>query len=239
MWRLTDHSATFESPELAGRINTLEPWQGWHGIAVRGNLLPCSVLQIDLRELVAPNRLPLDLYTRGCDLVATYAASESRNVQTQLYWRGVDFAGARGLEVILSAQTHLLDSRPALATLSHLPEGDVLAAVDGDEPTPVEVPESGRIEFPPSDPRTLLLIRPHGADYSYAEMVYPADFAGAALQRRGESLRISQQLFPDRLEKGVIRRGRLCGLFLPRADDVSTARSAWQAFLAEPLPLTA
>jgi hypothetical protein len=79
----------------------------------------------------------------------------------------------------------------------------------------------------------------HGAAYSYAEMVHPADFAGASLELRGEELlRFSHPLFAERLEKGVIRRVRLCGVFLPRDRDLEKASAIYRNFIAEPLPLT-
>jgi hypothetical protein len=85
----------------------------------------------------------------------------------------------------------------------------------------------------------LLLFRPHGAAYSYAEMVQPSDFAGASLELRGEELlRYSHPLFAERLEKGVIRRVRLCGALLPRDGDLERALQVYQNFIAAPLPLT-
>ena len=46
-------------------------------------------------------------------------------------------------------------------------------------------------------------------------------------------------LFPERLEKGVIRRGRVCGWFMPVENDLETAVRLARAFVEEPLPLTA
>jgi hypothetical protein len=244
MWQLADPLAKLSLPALSAEINTFEPWQGIRSVSLgSGRSVAASVLQIDVRELVAANRLPLEVYTRGSDLVATYAASETRNIQTQIYWRAVDAAssyGAAGLELILSAQTHLLDSRPTLTTQSVLPTGPVLG-LSGDSAEPlreVAIGPSGKMEFDAAQPMPLFLFQPQGADYSYLEMVQPSDYAGASLERRGETLRLVNQLFPERLEKGVIRRARLCGLFLPRANDVEHALTAYRAFINEPLPLT-
>jgi hypothetical protein len=47
------------------------------------------------------------------------------------------------------------------------------------------------------------------------------------------------KLFPEHLEKGVIRRGRVCGWFMPAENDLETAVALARQFVAEPLPLTA
>jgi hypothetical protein len=229
-------------PTLATEVNVLEPWRGlispqWRGAA----LLPAVlVLQVDARELIAPNRLPLDVYIRQQDLVATYAPSEGRNVQSQIYWRASQIDSVAKIELILSAQTHLLDSRPALVALSVLPAAEVYHLADSSSQlTELALDNGSKVEFSPSQCAPLFLFRPHGQSYSYAEMVQPADFAGAQLELRGEELlRFSHPLFAERLEKGVIRRVRMCGAFLPRDRDLQRAMEIYQDFVKEPLPLT-
>lgn len=245
MWQLADYSASIALPPLSAQVNTLEPWQGllqpsWLGTSLSASI---SVLQVDVRELVAPNRLPLEVYARGNDLVATYAPSEGRNIQTQIYWRATQpncGGRAAGVELILSAQTHLLDSRPGLSTHSTLPLGELFRlSQDATRLEPFAFQGAARAEFTSSDGAALFLFRPYGCAFTYAEMVHPADFSGACLEMRGEnSLRLTNHLFPERLEKGVIRRGRLCGLFLGRDHDLSCALGAYRLFLEEPLPLT-
>jgi hypothetical protein len=242
MWQLADDSASLALPSLAAQINALEPWRGLLAPQWRGAALPSavSVLQVDARELIAPNRLPLEVYIRQRDLIATYAPSEGRNVQTQIYWRAAQADSVATIELILSAQTHLLDSRPSLVALSTLPAGAVFHLPEGTEHlTELAFDFQSRREFAADQCTPLFLFRPHGAAYSYAEMVQPADFAGASLELRGEELlRFSHPLFAERLEKGVIRRVRLCGAFLPRDGDLERALRLYHNFIAEPLPLT-
>jgi hypothetical protein len=45
-------------------------------------------------------------------------------------------------------------------------------------------------------------------------------------------------LFPERLEKGVIRLARICGWFMPAENDLATAVELAKRFVAEPPPLT-
>src|SRR6476661_9741098 len=122
MWQLADYLATLSLPGFSAQVNILEPWQGlvspqWRGAGLAASV---SVLQVDARELIAPNRLPLEVYVRQQDLIATYAPSEGRNVQSQIYWRARQTDSVAVVELILSAQTHLLDSRPSLLALSTL-----------------------------------------------------------------------------------------------------------------------
>lgn len=242
MWQLADYSAQLSLPSLTAQVNVMEPWRGLLAPQWRGAALPAafSVLQVDARELIAPNRLPLEVYVRQQDLIASYAPSEGRNVQTQIYWRAAQQDSVATLELILSAQTHLLDSRPSLLALSTLPAGAVFHLLEqADRLTEISLDFQARREFAPGECLPLFLFRPHRAAFSYAEMVQPADFAGASLELRGEELlRFSHPLFAERLEKGVIRRVRLCGVFLPRDGDLERVLAIYRNFIAEPLPLT-
>jgi hypothetical protein len=242
MWQLADGTASLSLDWLTAQIDVLEPWRGLLSPRWRNAALPTlfAVLQVDARELIAPNRLPLEVYIRQQDLIATYAPSEGRNVQTQIYWRASQFDSAATVELIISAQTHLLDSRPSLQALSTLPAGAVFYLPQAaDRLQELTVDFQARHEFAPDQCAPLFLFRPHGATYSYAEMVHPTDFAGASLELRGEELlRFSHPLFAERLEKGVIRRARLCGALMPRDVDLDRAMSIYRNFIAEPLPLT-
>ena len=242
MWQLVDYLANLTLPNLAARVNVLEPWQGLLAPHWQNASLPSSVavLQVDARELIAANRLPLEAYTRQHDLIATYAPSEGRNVQSQIYWRARHQAGATSVELIISAQTHLLDSRPGLQAISTLPAAAVFhLRINAEQLEEASLDFQGKLDFSSDEYAPLFLFRPHGATYSYAEMVQPSDFVGASLELRGEDLlRFSHPLFGERLEKGVIRRVRMAGLFMPRDGDLDRALSCYQAFISEPLPLT-
>jgi hypothetical protein len=82
-----------------------------------------------------------------------------------------------------------------------------------------------------------LLDRP----FSYIELVDPADCDAALIGNQPETptaVQLSYQLFPEPIEKGVIRRARVRGLLLPRKDDVAVARDCYRQLLAAPPPLT-
>jgi hypothetical protein len=71
-------------------------------------------------------------------------------------------------------------------------------------------------------------------------MVHPSDFVTAQVQwNESGSPMVSATLFPESLEKGVIRRARLSGWFLPAENDLQAAVELAKRFVNEPLPLTA
>ena len=49
---------------------------------------------------------------------------------------------------------------------------------------------------------------------------------------------LSHRLFAERLEKGVILRSRIRGLFVPRDHDTELAQSEYRRFAASEPPLT-
>jgi hypothetical protein len=88
----------------------------------------------------------------------------------------------------------------------------------------------------------LFVFRKSEQDFSYAELVHPTDFHSAVVNEGcgpfEESGPLRAQLFPERLEKGVIRRARICGWFMPAENDLETAVTLAKRFVDEPLPLT-
>jgi hypothetical protein len=85
-----------------------------------------------------------------------------------------------------------------------------------------------------------LLFRLPGGELSYAEMVHAADFQHDELSwedRPHGVLRIAHRLFRTSLEKGVILRARVRGVFLPRQNDAAIAAECYAAFVAADPPL--
>lgn len=77
----------------------------------------------------------------------------------------------------------------------------------------------------------LVLYRPPGVTVSYAEMCHPHDGIGVDIDD-GRIIRF--HLFGHDLEKGVILRGRLRGIIMPREGDEEEAQRAYAQFLKEP-----
>ena len=195
-------------------------------------------------QVLAPegqNQQPLtiqDSYIRGIDLVAAYKADEAGQRQPHIYWRSVEQPSckAAGVQMIVSAQTSLLDSDPQLICTSRFSVSELLAHDDNNFFQPLQI--SGRSDVIVS---AAYLARPAGADFSFLEMIHPTDFAGAMVlpvSGAPDGWQSQWQLFPERLEKGVIRRTRLAAWFVPRSGDVAVSSELFQQFTAEPPPLT-
>jgi hypothetical protein len=247
-WQLEGSNGYFTCGPMHGRIALKHLVSGvsektWQG-------LQCddfAVLQLvaPLVEAMPPRELT-DSYVRGPDLVATYARTAPLTVAPQICWR-VSFAevlSAVQIEVVLSMHTDLLDSQPYSAVNSVGFECRLFHAAQLDATNFQQLTQAdGADRFEARDSAThLFLFRSDQVALSYAEMVHPDDFVEAEIDYRGEhygSYRFHSLLFPERLEKGVIRRGRICGWFMPAEDDLETAVRLAQQFIEEPLPLTA
>jgi hypothetical protein len=178
-----------------------------------------------------------ELYVRGSDLFAEYAPEVDR-VYRQVYWRATEtqFAAVQ-IELVVSVRTDLLDSQPHWPIRSSVGGAELLHAGQLDAKAFHEVCGQ-QLQFSCQDSAEhLFIFRQPKLGMSYAEMVHPSDFFAAECD--GGEMRVRHDLFPERLEKGVIRRGRICSWFLPGEDDLARAVELARQFVAEPLPLTA
>ncbi len=185
-----------------------------------------------------------DVYVRGGDLVVSYAKTEPQRLAPQIYWRAV-FDPPRGIarvELVVSIQTDLLDSRPECQVGSYVMGAELfhtsrLAAPQFDA---LLTGRPGRRITAADSREHLFVFRRRELGFSYAEMVHPSDFVSADASLDGQQPPgVISRLFPERIEMGVIRRGRICGWFLPVENDLETAVELARQFVDEPLPLTA
>jgi hypothetical protein len=79
----------------------------------------------------------------------------------------------------------------------------------------------------------LVLCRPIGHDWSYIEMSRADDCARIIVCRTRNRAEVSFGLFGLDLEKGVILRGRVRGVFVARKQDVDRALELYGAFADE------
>lgn len=105
-------------------------------------------------------------------------------------------------------------------------------------------PELGTMLCGPTGVAPLVVWRLPGGEVSYLEMCHVQDAARLVLGRPagGASWRTAPLLgefglFGQDLEKGVILRGRLRGVWLARQADLEVARELFHRFLEEPPPL--
>jgi len=246
-WRLSENVASLACGSLRASLQVDEPAAGLHLVHFDGvNQSAVRVLQwLPLHGGQSSALRFHESYVRGSDLVATYLADSREQVQPQVYWRALENAGwsSAGVELIVSVQTSLLDSQPESSVISELAPGEVWHLLE---------PATGAFSYIALDEQPIeltredagagvVVIRPSDEQYSYAEMIHPTDFHSLVLQLQLTAtprLTITSRLFPERLEKGVIRRSRICGWFLPRDYDLQLAAELYHRFVNEPPPLT-
>ena len=88
---------------------------------------------------------------------------------------------------------------------------------------------------------TSLRRRPNRVDLTYVEMIHPADFQHDAVGEdnpEGRTLRITHHLFRTNLEKGVILRARVRGVFLSQQNDAKVVAQCYARFAAADPPLS-
>lgn len=246
-WDIRGYKAHVHTPTWQAVVDLLHPQLGLMDVQVRGVLLTqCQLLQVitpgNTGELDYDETLE-EAYQRLDDLVVTYGESARRPIRPQLYWRvlrGRQWLG--GMELVVSVQTPLLDSRPATWVSTRWAHGEAWRLLDPAfelfEPLTLDPEQPAYLT--PADGAGLFVVRPQSATFSLALAIFPADFArieiGPSADRAGHEL--SFELFADSLEKGVIRRSRLRCWLLPRDEDMSLACAAYHDFCRSPLPLT-
>lgn len=183
-----------------------------------------------------------DRYVRGNDLVVSCLPSGPHQITPHVYWRAKfcrEFNASR-IELVLSAQTDLLDSGPAWHINSFVREATLLHCDIREHRQVEDISALVKTFDAAASTEHLFLFRAKSLGITYAQMVHPSDFAGANVALDGrQPMVVGSTLFPERLEKGVIRRGRICGWFMPAENDLETAVKLAREFVNEPLPLTA
>jgi len=244
-WSVSGTTARLQTDSLAAQLDLRHPNRGLVAVQTRFHRGLWDEVRGDgLLRVHAAGRSDephevIDSYVRGTDLVAAYAPVATGDVQFQIYWRSLGSTLGRpvGLEVIVSVQTGLLDSDPgsvvsslvSAEAVSGLGTLDQSALPDLGDVTTVDCGGAGG----------LVLFRLTPGHLSYVEMIHPTDFCSSHVVATRGLVRSTFRLFEERLEKGVIRRGRLRGFFLPREGDGATALELFSQFAATPPPLTA
>jgi hypothetical protein len=205
---------------LRASFDALSPDLGLGEVSFGGTPLAGSrFLGIEL-EVGEPAVLT-EFYQRGRDLVVRYAQTDERVFAVTAYWRAGLLEAERmrhpHIDLIVSVETSLLDSRPLLAAKSFL-----------------LVAKESVLSCPPG----YLLGRFDEPGVSYAEMCHPEDAIIPAVAEAGGGVKVTTWLFGRPLEKGVILRSRLRGLFALRENDHPLAEAALAEFTAEAPPLT-
>jgi hypothetical protein len=248
MWRVEDHNARLTLGELSGSLDLLNPAAGLGQLAVGGNPLAAAVLQVAWPEREEPAEPPLEHYVRGGDLVANYGETSDWPFRAQLYWRTGTHRGPQGqaaalaaIELVASIQTQLLDTQARLCARSRVAAREVFRLRDPRRAEFERCQPSRSKRFQRGQEPACFLLRLDDR-LSYGEMVHPLDFHGSVLAfgsgPAGADVSLNHDLFLSPLEKGVILRARVLGVFLPRRDDQQALAAHYATFSAAEPPLT-
>jgi hypothetical protein len=244
VWTLRGNVADLSCGILSGRIDASRPNSGLHDVALDGARRSASLLSVYRSDITNEKSWPLPLaesYVRGNDLVASYQATDSWPFSPQLYWRSNSLRAVDGVlasaSLLVSVQTHLLDTVPQIAVASHVPWDEVLSvSVSGAKAAAVQI-DSSQMKSAASED-CCVLMRSKDVPLSYLEMMPAGDFHAAALLPQGNEKAFEWRLFAEFLEKGVIRRARVHVAIVPRDNDVEIAAACCKAIDRLELPLT-
>jgi hypothetical protein len=212
-------TATLKAEAWEARVDVRHPQRGIHFLRTADANFPSTIL---LAAQIAPGNEALEVadhYIRGVDLVATYVQRTRDAVRPQIYWRLLGAgktapqpsSAPPGWELIVSVQTSLLHSEPACTVLSEVAGEEAWRMSDDErgEFVRVEGGRGGDVVCTREDGTGVFLVRTSDPRFSYLQMVYPSDFHRTTVTipgSPGASVRVAHQLFPEALEKGVIRR---------------------------------
>lgn len=232
-WRGFEAGLDLARPDLGLRI------KHWRHVAL-GNLAPLGFVFPE----VETGAVVFDSYQRGLDLIATYAETPSRPFRVQAYWRCVpdppgDDADAIAIELQLSVQTPLLDCFPIVHTRTMFAAATSLERLQMTSSPPltaetlsIESVTSGGEAFSAQVSDAPRLVQ-------YIEMLHLADFQSNRIESDEHGWRLEHDLLEPGLEKGVIRRVRVRGVFCAGAINHEFIERIYHAFHAAALPLTA
>ena len=140
-WRIDGHHARLESEQFCAEIDMLDPSGGVKVLAAAGEKIDDALLfRIRLPAGNRPAASHVESFTRGDDLIAIHSDRPDNPFRTQIYWRLIRSIPAiqktaagrsiEALELILSIQTGLLDSDPAVDVETELAAAQVSQLTD-------------------------------------------------------------------------------------------------------------
>gem|GEM_PF-2252555 len=251
-WRIDEHLARLEAPQSRAEIDLFNPAGGMKVRAARGeNIVGARIFAIGLSSASDSQSSNVEFFARGNDLIAIHWERPDSPFRAQIYWRWIPSVQAfkqcdngqdiDALELILSIQTSLLDSDPALEVATAL---DAKGAGQLTEVVTAHFSErSASLGGSGLDAESGLgcfQFELAAGKLKYLEMVHPADFRNSRLSAVASppGLRLSHRLFAERLEKGVILRSRLRSFFVPKDCPTTAIVSAYEEFADSEPPLT-
>jgi hypothetical protein len=219
-----------------------------HGCAAAGVAPPDRAAGFEVRVLLGVDLRPsfrlADHWLRDADVTAAYESTDDRRLRVTAMWRlhAAD-AGVQAWELILSAQTAVLQSDPRLSVVSRVSfpaaAGDANGCVWGtcgvtgvswsDSPSTqaaaVLVLPAPRATGGAPEPRSAC-----GDREALVVVGHPGEVERLAVRRDGGDLVVEAMVFAGDLEKGVLLRGRILAALGPAVDARAWAGRLARAF---------
>ena len=247
-WKLQVPRARLSLESFHAEVDATQPASGLVELGIGETLLKdAQLLGVLLPAFRREDTETLiEFHGRGTDLVASYDATPDRPMQVDLLWHVFTPDNPAGpiavVDLVVSVRTFLLQSQPRVTLQSRLPTRDAqrLADAESNHFEPIDVAPNGKTAVFPTDGTGCILFRLPGEEFSYAEMVHPTDLQHDELCGEGADdpgCTLHHNLFPERLEKGVIRRARVRGILMPRDDDTRLAAESYLEFASTEPPL--
>jgi hypothetical protein len=239
VWSLRGTVADLNCGNLSARIDASRPSAGLYDVSIAGVQHVSDLLRVHRTDGAVQRSWPLALtesYVRGNDLVASYEATEEWPFSPQLYWQADSLRAVAGVlasaSLLVSVQTHLLDTVPQIAVASLVPcDESPVVLVSGCVQPVVQTTL-------PTNEDCCVVSRLKDVPFSYIEIMPAGDFHATSLHAEGKGVAFEWRLFAEFLEKGVIRRARLHAAIVPREKDVEIAAACCKAIDRLQLPLT-
>jgi len=241
LWRLQGKRAELNTPQLTAAVDLAAPGRGITELMLGGTRLEGYVLGVIPGDHFSGADQDIgDIFVRGDDLVVTYVETKTRPYSVQVYWRATaDESGVLLLDTILSLQTDLLESFPSVSVETKLPADAIWKLPSDDEPSASLDLSADRPHAWSAADAACFLVRQQSSNWSYAETTHRDDHGDGWVKRtKSDGVQSHRQLGGNFLEKGVIRRLRVRGVFLPRKNDLDVAARSLASLASELPPLT-
>src|SRR6478672_3711736 len=128
----------------------------------------------------------VESYLRGNDLVASYLAIDDWPFSPQLYWRANSLRAVDGVlasaSLVVSVQTHLLDTVPQIAVASLLPRNEALLVSVTRDAKPIATKIDSAQPIPYTNEDCCVVLRFEDVPLSYVEVMSAGDYHAAALR---------------------------------------------------------
>lgn len=223
-WSISGSVASWPHADGGGQIDVAAAGCGLEIQAASGG--HDTVLGVNLSSLT-------DHWLRGADLVATYEPEDPRRLRSTVMWRSHGrHEGITSWEVVVSAQTSLLETEVAVEVWSDIAADSLLWLSGGNAPCWRPIASNETL------PESAAAILARRAGSSCLVAVHPADARRIDFEHSAGRYRVTCRLFAAPLEKGVLLRSRVVAAIGPGTNDEAWADRVLQAFAASPPPLT-